>query len=187
MMRSGFWITGMPAVLLAACVGDTALPTPTTAAPETTATIPTSDCPPADGVGSASPAVSIYSLTFTVDGEEQVIRDGRILQAVAGDEVLVTEAEICVQPGDRGGGQVCVDVAPLDGDGEEIRTQAGGSHMQPAPSGFATVPGPSTVWTLGEDWQGFVVVLNHWVTGSSDLDCAEGKCERDDHLVIPLP
>jgi hypothetical protein len=131
--------------------------------------------------------VSIYSVTFIVNGQEQVVADGRILQAAAGDEILVTEAEICAHPGDRGGGDVCVDIAPLDGDGEEIRAQAGGNHMQPAPSGFVTVPGPSTVWTLGEDWQGFVVVVNHWVTGSTDLGCAEGRCERDDYMVIALP
>jgi hypothetical protein len=89
--------------------------------------------------------VSIYSVTFMVNGREQVLRDGEILEAMPGDEVLVAEAEICTRPGDRGGGDVCVDIAPLDGDGEEIRSQAGGSHMQPAPSGFMTVPGPPPV------------------------------------------
>jgi hypothetical protein len=186
-MRAGLTATGVLVVLLSSCAGDTAVSTAMTAAPVTTAAIPTSDCPPADGVGSVPPAVSIYSVTFAVNGLEQVIRGGQTLEAMPGDEVLITEAKICARPGDRGGGNVCVDIAPLDGDGEEIRAQAGGTHLQPVPSGFVTVPGPPTVWTLGEDWQGFIVVLNHWVTGATDVGCAEGRCERDDYMAIPLP
>jgi hypothetical protein len=122
-----------------------------------------------------------------VNGREQTIRDGRTLEALPGDEVVVTETEICAPETAGGRGDVCVDIAPLDGESEEIRAQAGGTHMQPAPWGFVTVPGPPTVWTLGEDWKGFVVVLNHWAAGTTDAGCAEGKCERDDSMTIPLP
>jgi hypothetical protein len=38
--------------------------------------------------------VSIYSVTFMVNGREQVLCGGEILEAMPGDEILVTEAEI---------------------------------------------------------------------------------------------
>lgn len=185
-MRVGFTAAGVLVVLLSGCAGGSAVSTTTTTAPVTTATIPTSDCPPADGVGSVPPAVSIYSVTFLVNGREQVIRDGQTLEAMPGDEVLIREAKICAPPVGGGRGDVCVDIAPLDRDGEEIRAEAGGTHLQPAPSGFVAVLGPPTVWTIGEDWQGFTVVLNHWVTGATDVGCAGGRCERDDYMTIPL-
>jgi len=175
-------------VLTVGCGGDNAVSTSTTVASTTTwTTAPTSTCPVADGVGSVRPAMSVYSVTFVINGREQVVRDGGTLEAVFGDEVLVAEVEICANEVGGGRGEVCVDIAPLDRNGEEIRSQAGGTHLQPVPADFATVPGPPTVWTIGEGWQGFTVVVNHWVGGASDLGCAEGRCERDDYMRIPLP
>jgi hypothetical protein len=175
-------------MLIVGCGGDNAVSTITTVASTTTGTAaPTPACPPADGVGLVRPAVSIYSVTFVINGREQVVRDGWTLEAVPGDEVLVAQVEICANEVDGGRGEACVDIAPLGRDGEEIRSQAGGTHLQPVPSGFAAVPGPPTAWTIGEGWQGFTVVLNHWVRGASDLGCAEGRCERDDYMRIPLP
>lgn len=176
------------AVLIVGCGGDDAVSTSTTMASATTrTTAPTSACPAADGVGSVRPAMSVYSVTFVVNGREQVVRDGGTLEAVSGDEVLVSEVEICANEVGGGRGEVCVDIAPLDRNGEEIRSQAGGTHARPVPTGFVTVSGPPTAWTIGEGWQGFTVVVNHWVGGGSDAGCAEGKCERDDYMRIPLP
>lgn len=175
-------------VLIVGCGGDNPVATTTTVASTTTWTAaPTRACPPADGVGSVRPAMSVYSVTFVINGREQVVRDGATLEAVSGDEVLVAEVEICANEVGGGLGEVCVDIAPLDRNGEEIRSQAGGTHQQPAPADFATVSGPPTVWTIGEGWQGFTVVLNHWVGGASDAGCAEGRCERDDYMRVPLP
>lgn len=175
-------------VLTVGCGGGNAASTSTTVTATTAwTTAPTSGCPAADGVGSVPPAVSIYAITFLVNGREEVIKDGETLQASSGDEVLVAEVEICANEVGGGRGQVCVDIAPLGRDGEEIRSQAGGTHLQPVPSGFATVLGPPTLWTIGEGWQGFTVVVNHWVEGGTDAGCAEGGCERDDYMQIPLP
>lgn len=176
------------AVLTVGCGGDSAVSTSTTMASATTWwTAPTLTCPAADGVGSVHPAISVYSVTFVINGLEQIVRDGGTLEAVSGDEVLVAEVGICANEVGGRRGEVCVDIAPLDRNGEEIRSQAGGTHLQPAPADFATVPGPPTVWTIGEGWRGFTVVVNHWVEGGSDAGCAEGRCERDDYMRIPLP
>ena len=188
MMRARLTGSLVLVVLAAGCGDGNALSTATAVVSTPTATTAaTPACPPADGVGSVPPAVSIYSITFLVNGREQVVHDGRTLEAAPGDEVLVAEVEICANEAGGGRGEVCVDVAPLGRDGEEIRSQAGGTHQQPVPSGFATVAGPPTVWTIGEGWQGFAVVVNHWVGGGSDAGCAEGRCERDDYMRVPLP
>jgi hypothetical protein len=57
--------------------------------------IPTPFCPPARGEGTISPAISIYSITFVVNGLEQVVGDGDTLQASPGDEIEVKEIIIC--------------------------------------------------------------------------------------------
>ena len=183
MMRVCLAALLLPAFVIAGCGGNSAISPGTTAA---STTVPTPVCPPADGVGSVPPAVSIYSVTLLVDGSTQIIRDGQTPEAAPGNEVRIMEVEICANDTVGARGEVCVDIAPLDGNGEEIRAQAGGTHMQPVPAGFTTVPGPPTVWTIGEDWQGFIVVLNHWATGATDPACAAGRCERDDELTILL-
>ena len=188
MVWAGLAMVLLLVVLTGGCGDGNALSTTSAVASTVTSTTAaTPACPPADVVGSVPPAVSIYSITFLVNGREQVVHDGRTLEAVAGDEVLIAEVEICANEAGGGRGEVCVDVAPLSRDGEEARSQAGGTHLQPAPTAFATVSGPPAAWILSEGWRGFTVVLNHWVSGASDFGCAEGRCERDDYMRVPLP
>ena len=73
-----------------------ALPTPMTqpavsveprATPDPGTNSPAPVCPQARGEGTIPPAVSIYSITFAVNGLDQVVRAGDTLQASPGDEI----------------------------------------------------------------------------------------------------
>ena len=200
-MRKDLWSIGALLVLslVAGCsrggAGSTAAPThmpqPTdtpvpAATPEEMASGAEPACPPASEEGTVSPAVSIYSITFVVNGFEQVLRGGDSLQAVPGDQVQVREVNICAQPFSGNGGEVCVDFAPLDQNGEEILSDNGGTHMVWVAPGFTSLSGPDHTWTIGENWQGISAVLNHWPPSRSTLDvaCGGGRCESDDRVLI---
>jgi hypothetical protein len=186
--------------LVTACGGGdetmTALPTRTpqpAVLPEPTATpdpgaesLPPA-CPEAIGDGTIAPAVSIYSTTFVVNGVEQVVRDGEALQAAPGDEVHFTEATICAGSFSGNGGEACVHLAPVDRSGTEIASEHRGSHTVPVTPGFFSVPTSGEAWTVGEDWAHIYAVLNHWPPqGTQDPACGDGRCERDDWIVVGL-
>jgi len=180
--RSGKTVTALP----------THVPQPTLSLePATTldsgATGPTPVCPPARGEGTISPAVSIYSITFVVNGLEQVVRAGDTLQALPGDEMKVKEITICAEAFSGNSGEVCVDFAPVDSSGQEFTSEHGGTHMVRLIPGFMTLPGPGHTWTIGENWRQISAVLNHWPPeDTEDLDCSNRRCEHDDRIIIGL-
>jgi hypothetical protein len=187
------------AVLLAGCGAEpwAPAPAPTVIPPATyspmVATTPfhpdsaTPICPPADGDGTVPPAISIYSITFLVNGAEQVLLDGDDLEALPGDRVEVREAVICSAPFSGDGGEACVDLVPVGQSGEEIASEHAGSHLVQAMPGTTTLPGPERVWTVSESWRGFSAVVNHWPgVETLDLGCASGDCERDDRMSVPI-
>lgn len=144
-------------------------------------------CPPAEGEGMISPAISIYSITFDVNGAEQVVYDGDTLEAMVGDEIEIREAVICAGSFSGSGGEACVDLAPVDQSGQEIMSEHAGTHMVPVITGFTTIPGPSYTWTLAESWVRISAVLNHWTREETeDVECANRRCEHDDWAIIEL-
>lgn len=146
---------------------------------------PTPVCPPASGEGMIPPAVSIYSITFVVNGLEQVVRGGDALQASPGDEVQVREVTICAGPFSGNGGEACVDFAPADTSGQEIVSEHSGTHAVRVTPGFISISVPSHTWTIDEDWRHISAVLNHWpAEDTEDLDCGGGRCERDDRIIV---
>ena len=152
---------------------------------ESVASDSTPVCPPARGEGTISPAVSIYSITFVVNGLEQTVRAGDMLEALSGDKMSVREITICSDALSGNGGEVCVDFAPIDKNGKEIMSDHGGTHMVQMISGFMTISGSSHNWIIDENWQYISAVLNHWPpVDTIDLDCANGRCEHDDRIII---
>lgn len=199
-MRNGVWIMVAFSVLsLAAGCGRsdetvTAVPTrrpqpidtlePTTVLDSGTMD-PVPVCPPAKGAGTIPPAVSIYSITFVVNGLEQAVRDEDTLEALPGDQVQVKEVTICAGPFSGRGGEACVDLAPGTQSGQEIASEHRGTHTVRVTPGFRTISGPEHGWIIGENWRGFVAVLNHWPPeDTGDLSCSSGRCERDDRIIV---
>lgn len=144
-------------------------------------------CPPVNGVGTIDPAIAIYSMAFVVNGFEQVVRPGDTLRALAGDEVQIKEVIICAGPFSGNGGQACVDFVPVSPSGQELGPEHAGTHMVRVTPGFTTISGPDRVWTVDERWKDIAGVLNHWPSvETKDLDCANGRCERDDRIIVGL-
>lgn len=201
-MRNGVWVLGALLVLsLAVGCGRedataTALATPMSPGTDTPAPSATPDpatvgatpvCPPARGEGTVPPSISIGSMVFVVNGVEQVVRDGDRLQALPGDEMRVKEVTICVGPFQGSGGEACVDFAPVDQSGQEVLSEHAGTHLVGVRPGSISISGPDHRWTIGEDWRSMSGVLNHWPPdGTEDLDCAGGRCERDDRVIVIL-
>jgi len=199
-MRNGVWVLMVLLVLslVAGCnrSGTTAtapsphMPQPTdaleSAATHDLATVgSTPACPPATGEGTISPAVSIYSIVFVVNGVEQVVRDGDVLQALPGEEVQVREVTICVGVFSGNGGEACVDLAPVDQSGQEIASEHRGTHIVPVTPGFISISGPDQGWVIGKNWRHIAAVLNHWPPdGTQDPGCGGGRCERDDRTIV---
>ena len=201
-MRYGVWILLALCVLSLAtgCGGSdgtvTALPTQMlqpadspvpTATPHTVTIDPTPVCPPARGIGTVSPAVSISSITFLVNGLEQVVYGDDMLQAAPGDRVQVTDAIICAGTFSGKGGEACVDFAPVDQSGQEIFPEHKGTHLVPVAPGLIVISDLDVAWTISEDWSGISAVLNHWTPeNTQDLGCASERCERDDRIMVEL-
>jgi hypothetical protein len=144
-------------------------------------------CPPANGQGTIPPAITLYSITFVVDGLEQVLRSGDTLDARVGDEIEVREVVICAGYFSGSGGEACVDFAPADQSGQEIMSEHAGTHMVQVTSGFISIPGPNRIWTRTESWGQISAVLNHWTREETeDIECANRRCEHDDWAAIIL-
>jgi hypothetical protein len=162
----------------------TAQSTGTSTPMATTATTP---CPPANAGGTVPPAIAICSVSFLVNGVEQVVRDGDALQASRGDEVQIGEASICVGPFSGSGGEACVDFVPIDSGGQEIASERNGTHNIKVSPGCRSIPGPGGTWTIGEGWAYIAAVLNHWPPSrTEDAGCAGGLCERDDRITVDI-
>jgi hypothetical protein len=170
--------------LAVACDGSGAVsPSPPAAVPS----LEMSACPPAQARGTVPPAIAICSITYIVNGAEQIVRDGDTLQASRGDEVRIGKVALDVGPFSGDGGQACVDFVPVGQNGEEIASDRRGTHMQKVNPGRTSVRGPDGTWTIGENWRSISAVLNHWpVDSTEDLDCAGGLCERDDRVTVFL-
>lgn len=146
-----------------------------------------STCPPANPGGTVAPAIAICSITYTVNGAEQVVRDGETLQASPGDSVQIGDITICVGSFGGDGGLACVDFVPLDGEGREVAAGRRGTHNVTVTGGYQSIPGPDGTWTIDSNWKSISAVLNHWPPGrTDDLGCADGLCERDDRLTAKL-
>lgn len=179
-MEIGVWVLALLAMLSFDARG--------AAAPSDSGTVvSTQACPPARGVGAISPAISISSMTFAVNGVERMVRGDDTLQVSSGDEVQLREVTICTEPFPGDGGNFCVDISPTDGSGEAIFSEHKGTHMMSVAPGVAKISGLDYTWTVGEDWKNLTAVVNHWTPGKTkDLECADGLCERDDRIVIEL-
>jgi len=146
---------------------------------------PAPNCPPARGVGTVSPAVTIYSFTLLVNGQEQVVQGDEVLTVAAGDQVQVTEVTICTNPFSGEGGAACVDFSPLDQTGQEIQAERQGTHTVPVNPGLFVFLNLNYTWTIDPDWSGFSAVLNHWtLEKTQDQACSSGRCERDDRIIL---
>ncbi len=159
--------------------------------PSTTADTGTDDgmpeCPSARGDGTVPPVVSITSITFVVNGLEQIVRGEDMLQASPGDEVRVREVTICAWSFSGDGGEACVDFAPVTKTGQEIESDHRGTHTVRVIPGFMTISVSDLGWTIEDSWSHFSVLLNHWpAEGTEDMECGDGLCERDDRIIVKI-
>jgi hypothetical protein len=144
-------------------------------------------CSPASGEGTVAPTITIHSITFLVDGAELTLSDEDVIPAPPGSEVRVVDVVICVGDFVTNSGQACVDFAPTDQSGEEISAEHVGTHLVPLAPGLIKVPGPDHLWSIDESWVGIAAVVNHWPgMNTKDYACAEGQCEQDYQLILPL-
>jgi hypothetical protein len=145
------------------------------------------NCPSPRGNGTVSPALSIYSITFIVNGVEQVVSDKDSLRASPGDDLQVKEVTICAGSFTGSGGEACVDFAPINQADQEMMSKHAGTHQAFVTLGFMSITGPSQRWIIGENWKSISAVINHWPPdGTEDLECGSGWCERDDQIVIGI-
>lgn len=146
-----------------------------------------SDCPPVNGEGTVPPAIAIYSATFIVNDLEHVVRAGDVLQVSYDEELGIAGVSICVDSLSGDGGKVCVELAPVDQNGQDIVSEGRGTHTVTVTSGITFIPGPDQEWTVSKDWKSISIVVNHWPSGSTrDLSCAGGLCEHDDRLIVDI-
>ena len=158
-----------------------------TQTPDSETIDPVPICPPANGQGTVPPAVTIYAITFVVNGVEQVLRNDDTLDAEIGDRIEVREVVVCAGSFSGNGGEVCVDFAPTDQSERAIMSEHAGTHMVRVRSGFNSIPGPTHTWTRAENWRQVSAVLNHWTReDTKDIECANGRCEHDDRATIKL-
>ena len=145
-------------------------------------------CPSADAEGTVSPAVAVSSITFVVNGVEQVVDDFGSLQVSSGEQVEVKEVTICVDPFGGKGGQVYVEFDPVDTDGAIIEPEVKGTRGVPVTAGFTTIPGPYYTWTIGDNWRHISVVTVHYPPGggTQNPNCEGGACEVDDRVIVPI-
>lgn len=146
---------------------------------------PFPDCPSAEGFGTISPSISIFSITFLVNGIEQTVYENDVFQIDAGEEVQIKDVAICVNPFQGNGGQACVDFAPADQSGQEVVSEHKGTHLVDVTPGIIFMSDLDYAWDIQEGWSGILAVLNHWAPEKTqDLDCADGLCERDDQIFV---
>ena len=178
-MKIGVWTLVILAVLSFDAMGAAALS-------DSGTVVSAQACPPARGVGTISPAISISSMTFVVNGVERTVRGDDTLQASPGDTVRLREVTICVECFSGDGGNYCVDISPMDRNGEAIFSEHKGTHMmRGVPCCVDIISDLDYTWTVGEGWKSLTAVVNHWTPGKTkDLECADGLCERDDRVII---
>ncbi len=145
-------------------------------------------CPPANAEGTVSPAVAIYSITFVVNGEEQVVNDTNPLQASPVNQLLVKEVTICpVEPFGGNGGNVYIEFDPVDQNGIVIGPEVKGTQAVGVTSDFTIIPGPVYTWTI-DNWRHLSVNSVHYPPGggTQDPNCEGGICEVDDRVIVGI-
>jgi len=163
--------------------------TPMATLPPTLTPLPTPVCPTADAEGTVSPAVAIYSITFVVNGAEQVVNDTGSLRASPGTQVQVREVTICsAEPFEGSGGSVYVEFDPVDQNGQVIASEVKGTRAVGVTPGFTSIPGPDYTWTIGDNWRHLSVVTVHYPPGggTQNSNCEGGACEVDDRVIVPI-
>jgi hypothetical protein len=142
-------------------------------------------CPPTNGVGTIAPAISIYSITFLLNGHQHTLQANEVLPAVPGDEVRIRDVTICVGSFQGYSGQACVDFAPENKNGREVISEHNGTHLVQVEPGLILITDLNFTWTVEEEWRGIIAVVNHWAAeATQDSNCANGSCERDDQIFI---
>lgn len=186
-----FIITDTPTPTLTPARTATSSPTPTdTSSPTITpmTTSPTSPCPPADAEGTIPPAVAIDSITFVVNGKEQVMNDANPLTATSGDQVQIKEVTICpAAPFEGGGGNVYVEFDPVGQDGQVMVSEVKGTGAVQVTPGLTTITGPDYTWTI-DNWRHISVVTVHYPPGggTQNTNCEGGACEIDDRIIVGI-
>jgi hypothetical protein len=146
-------------------------------------------CPTtANAEGTVSPAVAISSITFVVNGDEQVANDFGSPQVSSGDRVEVKEVTICVDLFKDTGGVVFVEFDPVDQGGKVIASEVRSTRVVAVAPDFTIIPGPDYTWTVGDNWQHISVVTVHYAPGggTQNRHCEEGGCEVDDRVIVPI-
>jgi len=142
-------------------------------------------CPPAGPGGTKAPDITLHSITFVVDGVDQIIDDTHhALQLSKNSKMTIKEAVICVPPFENAGGRFSVEFEPYDPNHRLIDPQS--SSPQDTVSGFTTIPGPNHTWTIA-DWQKISVLSYHFPPGGTqNANCQNSTCEIDDRLKVNL-
>lgn len=146
-------------------------------------------CPTkANAEGTVSPAVAISSITFAVNGDEQVAHDFGSPQLSSGDRLEVREITICVDLFKDMGGAVFVEFDPVDQGGRVMASEVRGTRVVAVAPGFTTIPGPDYTWTIGGNWRNISIVTVHYAPGggTQNRHCEEGGCEVDDRMIVPI-
>lgn len=144
-------------------------------------------CPPAGAGGTIAPAIALYSVTFVVNGVDQIVDDSdNSLQVSKNNQVTVKEVTICVAPFEGSGGTFYVEFQPYNIEDQLIDDRVVLPHQDTA-SGFISIPGLDYTWAIGDDWQKISVLSIHFPPGGTqNPDCAKGTCEVDDRLVVEV-
>jgi len=146
-------------------------------------------CPSiANAEGTVSPTVVISSITFLVNGVEQVVDDLGSLHASVGDQVEVKEVTVCVDPFEGNGGHAYFELDPVSADGEIIASETRGTRAMTVAPGFTTISGPDHTWTIGGNWRHFSVAAVHYPSGggTQNPECEWGLCEVDDRMIVHI-
>jgi len=148
-----------------------------------------STCPSVNAEGTVPPSVAITSITFIVNGDEQIVANQYMpLQASPGDEVKIKEITVCVEPFDGESGSGYVEFDPLDQNGQVMALEVKGTRSVRIASGFTIIPGPDYAWTIGDNWRHLSVVTVHYPPGggTQNPNCEGGFCEVDDRMIVPI-
>jgi hypothetical protein len=167
--------------------------TPTSTSTSTSTPLPPptpSSCPSADAEGTIPPAVAISSVTFEVNGVEQVVTDTTGLTASVGDQLRVSRVAICpTEPFEGSSGIVYVEFDPVDKSGQVIPSAVTGTIAVSVEPDLTTILGPPGTWTIDNEWRQISVATVHYPPGggTQNVDCENSGCEIDDRLIISVP
>jgi len=142
-------------------------------------------CPPAGAGGTIAPAIALYSVTFVVNGVDQIVDDSNnSLRVYKNAQMTVKEVTICVAPFEGPGGMFYVEFQPYNTE-DQLIDPVRGSPLLDAESGFTSIPGPDCTWVISDDWQKISILSTHFPPGGTQNPyCQERACEFDDRLEV---